>query len=135
MDWLLSSSDIYSSSFMLLMFFFQTAVFCTGGRDGNIMVWDIRCSQKGELSVTLKGLLQFCNFIGILSKDIKKNLTNTPFSHLMFCPTDGFYKQVKQISGAHNKSETNPSSKVKKKRSSMRGMAPSVVSLRTSLRE
>uniref|UniRef100_A0A096M3C0 Denticleless E3 ubiquitin protein ligase homolog (Drosophila) n=1 Tax=Poecilia formosa TaxID=48698 RepID=A0A096M3C0_POEFO len=65
----------------------KAAVFCTGGRDGNIMVWDIRCSQK-----------------------------------------DGFYKQVKQISGAHNKSETNPSSKVKKRRSSMRGMAPSVVS-------
>ncbi|XP_014854490.1 PREDICTED: denticleless protein homolog [Poecilia mexicana] len=63
----------------------EKAVFCTGGRDGNIMVWDIRCSQK-----------------------------------------DGFYKQVKQISGAHNKSETNPSSKVKKRRSSMRGMAPSV---------
>ncbi|XP_007545894.1 denticleless protein homolog [Poecilia formosa] len=70
----------------------EKAVFCTGGRDGNIMVWDIRCSQK-----------------------------------------DGFYKQVKQISGAHNKSETNPSSKVKKRRSSMRGMAPSVVSSRSVL--
>ncbi|XP_041831182.1 denticleless protein homolog isoform X2 [Melanotaenia boesemani] len=63
----------------------EKAVFCTGARDGNIMVWDIRCSKK-----------------------------------------DGFYRQVKQISGAHNKAETNPPSKVKKRRSSMRGMAPSV---------
>ncbi|KAK2856103.1 hypothetical protein Q5P01_004838 [Channa striata] len=63
----------------------EKAVFCTGGRDGNIMVWDTRCSKK-----------------------------------------DGFYRQVKQISGAHNKAETNPPSKTKKRRSSMRGMAPSV---------
>ncbi|XP_015243479.1 PREDICTED: denticleless protein homolog [Cyprinodon variegatus] len=63
----------------------EKAVFCTGGRDGNIMVWDIRCSQK-----------------------------------------DGFYRQVKQISGAHNKSETNRPSKTKRRGSSMRGMAPSV---------
>ncbi|XP_047429862.1 denticleless protein homolog [Mugil cephalus] len=63
----------------------EKAVFCTGARDGNIMVWDIRCSKK-----------------------------------------DGFYKPVKQICGAHNKAETNPPSKTKKRRSSMRGMAPSV---------
>ncbi|KAM6915707.1 denticleless protein homolog isoform 1-T2 [Xenentodon cancila] len=63
----------------------EKAVFCTGARDGNIMVWDIRCSKK-----------------------------------------DGFYRQVKQISGAHNKAETNSSSKTKKRRSGMRGMAPSV---------
>ncbi|KAF7230729.1 denticleless protein homolog [Nothobranchius furzeri] len=63
----------------------EKAVFCTGGRDGNIMVWDIRCSQK-----------------------------------------DGFYKQVKQISGAHNKAELHPPPKWKKRRSSIRGMAPSV---------
>ncbi|XP_068610036.1 denticleless protein homolog [Brachionichthys hirsutus] len=63
----------------------QNAAFCTGGRDGNIMVWDTRCSKK-----------------------------------------DGFYRQVKQISGAHNKSETNPSAKTKKRRSGPRGMAPSV---------
>ncbi|XP_070704959.1 denticleless protein homolog [Pempheris klunzingeri] len=63
----------------------EKAVFCTGARDGNIMVWDTRCSKK-----------------------------------------DGFYRQVKQISGAHNKAETNPSTKTKKRRNSMRGMAPSV---------
>uniref|UniRef100_A0A665WGV8 Uncharacterized protein n=1 Tax=Echeneis naucrates TaxID=173247 RepID=A0A665WGV8_ECHNA len=63
----------------------EKAVFCTGARDGNIMVWDTRCSKK-----------------------------------------DGFYKQVKQISGAHNKAETNPLSKTRKRRNHMRGMAPSV---------
>uniref|UniRef100_A0A7N8Y5Y1 Denticleless E3 ubiquitin n=1 Tax=Mastacembelus armatus TaxID=205130 RepID=A0A7N8Y5Y1_9TELE len=61
------------------------AVFCTGARDGNIMIWDTRCTKK-----------------------------------------DGFYKQVKQISGAHNKAETNAPTKTKKRRNSMRGMAPSV---------
>ncbi|KAM7395221.1 hypothetical protein PAMA_006806 [Pampus argenteus] len=63
----------------------EKAVFCTGARDGNIMVWDTRCSKK-----------------------------------------DGFYRQVKQISGAHNKAETNPLSKTKKRRPGTRGMAPSV---------
>ncbi|XP_022067421.1 denticleless protein homolog isoform X2 [Acanthochromis polyacanthus] len=63
----------------------EKAVFSTGARDGNIMVWDTRCSKK-----------------------------------------DGCYRQVRQISGAHNKAETNPPSKTKKKRSNMRGMAPSV---------
>lgn len=42
--------------------------------------------------------------------------------------TDGYYRQVKQISGAHNKAETNPTAKTKKRRSIARGMAPSVVS-------
>ncbi|XP_033991373.1 denticleless protein homolog [Trematomus bernacchii] len=63
----------------------EKAVFCTGARDGNIMVWDTRCSKK-----------------------------------------DGFYRQVNQISGAHNKAETNPLTKTKKRRISTRGMAPSV---------
>ncbi|CAL8317873.1 unnamed protein product [Merluccius merluccius] len=60
----------------------EKAVFCTGGRDGNIMVWDTRCSKK-----------------------------------------DGFYRQVKQISGAHNKSERVTPSKMKKRRPNVRGMA------------
>lgn len=42
--------------------------------------------------------------------------------------TDGYHRQVKQISGAHNKADTNPSAKGKKRRSIARGMAPSVVS-------
>ncbi|CDQ75756.1 unnamed protein product [Oncorhynchus mykiss] len=63
----------------------EKAVFCTGGRDGNIMVWDTRCSKK-----------------------------------------DGFYRQVKQISGAHNKTDRNTPSNTKKRRSGTRGMAPSV---------
>uniref|UniRef100_A0A4W5P075 Denticleless E3 ubiquitin protein ligase homolog (Drosophila) n=1 Tax=Hucho hucho TaxID=62062 RepID=A0A4W5P075_9TELE len=62
----------------------EKAVFCTGGRDGNIMVWDTRCSKK-----------------------------------------DGFYRQVKQISGAHNKMDRNTPSKTKK-RPGTRGMEPSV---------
>ncbi|KAL0965030.1 hypothetical protein UPYG_G00275870 [Umbra pygmaea] len=63
----------------------EKAVFCTGGRDGNIMIWDTRCSKK-----------------------------------------DGFYRQVKQISGAHNKADRNPPSITKKRRPAARGMAPSV---------
>lgn len=47
--------------------------------------------------------------------------------------SDGFYRQVKQITGAHNKAETNPPSKVKKRRPSTRGMAPSVVSVHRRL--
>ncbi|KAL6486706.1 hypothetical protein MHYP_G00060980 [Metynnis hypsauchen] len=66
----------------------EKAIFCTGGRDGNIMVWDTRCSKK-----------------------------------------DGFYRQVKQISGAHMKTEGN-TPQTKKKRASSRGMAPSVDSQR-----
>ncbi|XP_056620512.1 denticleless protein homolog [Triplophysa dalaica] len=58
----------------------ETAVFSTGGRDGNIMVWDTRCSKK-----------------------------------------DGFYRQVKQISGAHMKPERHTPQTKKR-----RGMAPPV---------
>ncbi|XP_054839315.1 denticleless protein homolog isoform X2 [Eublepharis macularius] len=64
---------------------FERAVFCTGGRDGNIMVWDTRCNKK-----------------------------------------DGFYRQVKQISGAHNVMDKHMLSKLKKKKQSGRGLAPSV---------
>ncbi|XP_077194773.1 denticleless protein homolog isoform X2 [Paroedura picta] len=64
---------------------FESAVFCTGGRDGNIMVWDTRCSKK-----------------------------------------DGFYRQVKQISGAHNIMDKHMPSKLKKKKQAGKGLAPSV---------
>lgn len=63
----------------------ETAVFCTGGRDGNIMVWDTRCSKK-----------------------------------------DGFYRQVKQITGAHNSQAKQTPPKQKKRRPTARGLAPSV---------
>ncbi|KAL4630562.1 hypothetical protein GN956_G15886 [Arapaima gigas] len=63
----------------------EKAVFCTGGRDGNIMIWDTRCSKK-----------------------------------------DGYYRQVKQISGAHNKVDRYTPSKTKRRRLTYRGMAPSV---------
>lgn len=62
----------------------EKAVFCTGGRDGNIMVWDTRCNKK-----------------------------------------DGFYRQVNQISGAHNTLDKQTPSKPKKKQNS-KGLAPSV---------
>ncbi|XP_059355050.1 denticleless protein homolog isoform X2 [Carassius carassius] len=58
----------------------EKAVFSTGGRDGNIMIWDSRCSKK-----------------------------------------DGFYRQVKQITGAHMKLEKH-TPQIKKRR----GMAPPV---------
>ncbi|XP_068795889.1 denticleless protein homolog isoform X2 [Struthio camelus] len=64
---------------------FEKAVFCTGGRDGNIMVWDIRCNKK-----------------------------------------DGFYRQVNQISGAHNVVDKQTPSKTKKRRQNLRGLAPLV---------
>ncbi|XP_044304031.1 denticleless protein homolog [Varanus komodoensis] len=64
---------------------FEKAVFCTGGRDGNIMVWDTRCNKK-----------------------------------------DGFYRQVKQITGAHNIIDKQTPSKLKKKKQSIKGLAPSV---------
>nr|KAF6315977.1 denticleless E3 ubiquitin protein ligase-like protein [Pipistrellus kuhlii] len=63
---------------------YEKAVFCTGGRDGNIMVWDTRCNKK-----------------------------------------DGFYRQVNQISGAHNTLDKQTPSKPKKKQNS-KGLAPSV---------
>ncbi|NXG70389.1 DTL protein, partial [Baryphthengus martii] len=64
---------------------FEKAVFCTGGRDGNIMVWDTRCNKK-----------------------------------------DGFYRQVNQISGAHNVVDKQTPSKPKKKRQNLKGLAPMV---------
>uniref|UniRef100_A0A674E4T7 Denticleless E3 ubiquitin protein ligase homolog (Drosophila) n=1 Tax=Salmo trutta TaxID=8032 RepID=A0A674E4T7_SALTR len=80
---LLGSFKGHQCSLMSVAFTRQEkAVFCTGGRDGNIMVWDTRYSKK-----------------------------------------DGFYRQVKQISGAHNKMDRNTPSKTKKKRP---GMDPSV---------
>ncbi|KAF7254143.1 hypothetical protein EYD10_00004 [Varanus komodoensis] len=63
----------------------KRSVFCTGGRDGNIMVWDTRCNKK-----------------------------------------DGFYRQVKQITGAHNIIDKQTPSKLKKKKQSIKGLAPSV---------
>ncbi|XP_063774318.1 denticleless protein homolog [Pseudophryne corroboree] len=64
---------------------FEKAVFSTGGRDGNIMLWDMRCTKK-----------------------------------------DGFYRQVNQITGAHNALDKQTPLKVKKRKPAVRGLAPSV---------
>ncbi|XP_073484511.1 denticleless protein homolog [Aquarana catesbeiana] len=64
---------------------FEKAVFSTGGRDGNVMVWDTRCSKK-----------------------------------------DGFYRQVNQITGAHNAPDKQTPLKMKKKKPAVKGLAPSV---------
>ncbi|XP_044146215.1 denticleless protein homolog [Bufo gargarizans] len=64
---------------------FEKAVFSTGGRDGNIMVWDTRCNKK-----------------------------------------DGFYRQVNQITGAHNVPLKQTPLKMKKRKPAARGLAPSV---------
>nr|XP_033794203.1 denticleless protein homolog [Geotrypetes seraphini] len=64
---------------------YEKAVFCTGGRDGNILVWDTRCSKK-----------------------------------------DGFYRQVNQISGAHNALDKQTPSMLKKKKQAAKGLAPAV---------
>lgn len=47
----------------------------------------------------------------------------------LFSFSDGFYKPTNQIRGAHNKAEQSSSIKAKKRRSCVRGMAPSVVSV------
>ncbi|XP_056424233.1 denticleless protein homolog isoform X2 [Hyla sarda] len=64
---------------------FEKAVFSTGGRDGNIMVWDTRCNKK-----------------------------------------DGFYRQVNQITGAHNAPDKRTPLKVKKRKTPAKGLAPCV---------
>ncbi|XP_030051930.1 denticleless protein homolog [Microcaecilia unicolor] len=64
---------------------YEKAVFCTGGRDGNIMVWDTRCNKK-----------------------------------------DGFYRQVNQISSAHNVLDKQTPCKLKKKKQTAKGLAPAV---------
>ncbi|KAM9316851.1 denticleless protein homolog [Gastrophryne carolinensis] len=64
---------------------FEKAVFSTGGRDGNIMIWDTRCNKK-----------------------------------------DGFYRQVNQITGAHNAADKQTPLKMKRKKPAVRGLAPSV---------
>ena len=57
-------------------------------------------------------------------------LCNSSFYCIFSSLTDGFYRQVKQISGAHNKSERVTPSKMKKRRPNVRGMANGLVSFR-----
>ncbi|CAN2387418.1 signal transduction involved in G2 DNA damage checkpoint [Pristimantis euphronides] len=64
---------------------FEKAVFSTGGRDGNIMVWDTRCNKK-----------------------------------------DGFYRQVNQMTGAHNAPDKQTPLKTKKRKLAAKGLSPSV---------
>lgn len=97
-------------------------VFCTGARDGNIMLWDTRCSKKG-IYIFYHSLFLF----------VKENLGNE-LNHLMIRRnsisfSDGYYKPTNQIRGAHNKAEQSSTIKAKKRRSCVRGLAPSVVSV------
>lgn len=46
------------------------------------------------------------------------------------CLSDGFYRQVNQISGAHNVVDRQTPSKLRKKRQNLRGLAPLVVGAR-----
>lgn len=46
------------------------------------------------------------------------------------CLPDGFYRQVNQISGAHNVVDKQTPSKLRKKRQNLRGLAPLVVCAR-----
>lgn len=102
------SNNILFSSCSL--FFPKTAVFSTGGRDGNIMVWDTRCSKKGAFALYL--IHWFISWLSYCSIKFTK----------CFVPvTDGFYRQVKQISGAHMKPERHTPQTKKR-----RGMAPPV---------
>lgn len=65
-----------------------TAVFCTGGRDGNIMVWDIRCSQKGtgaySLSHGFLGIFITNNCILMRSLQHIESLPFTSCSQMVF---------------------------------------------------
>ncbi|CAB1342698.1 unnamed protein product [Coregonus sp. 'balchen'] len=56
----------------------EKAVFCTGGRDGNIMVWDTRCSKKGlVLDSTGSNLFSNCTDDNIYMFNIS-GLKTTP---------------------------------------------------------
>ncbi|KAJ3606219.1 hypothetical protein NHX12_025739 [Muraenolepis orangiensis] len=75
----------------------------TASGDQMAKLWDV---HSGELLGSFKG--HQCSLKSVAFSKQEK---------------DGFYRQVKQISGAHNKSERNTPSKMKKRRPSVRGAA------------
>uniref|UniRef100_A0A3Q2R1K0 Denticleless E3 ubiquitin protein ligase homolog (Drosophila) n=1 Tax=Fundulus heteroclitus TaxID=8078 RepID=A0A3Q2R1K0_FUNHE len=93
----------------------------TAAGDQMARLWDVK---SGEPLGSFKGHLCSLKSVAFApgEKGITRNCSHAPYS----LSADGFYRQVKQISGAHNKSETSAPSKTKKRRSSTRGMAPSV---------
>ena len=97
------------------------------------MVWDIRCSKKGMYQrlqlIKFRVIFDFAWHLSQKNASLVKQVQKSVglYLYIVAFLSDGFYRQVKQISGAHNKADTNPPSKTKKRRSSLRGMAPSVV--------
>uniref|UniRef100_A0A8V5G567 Uncharacterized protein n=1 Tax=Melopsittacus undulatus TaxID=13146 RepID=A0A8V5G567_MELUD len=78
----------------------------TASGDQTAKVWDVRA---GELLGTCKG--HQCSLKSVAFSRFEK---------------DGFYRQVKQISGAHNVVDKRAPSKPKKKRQNLKGLAPLV---------
>eukprot|EP00064_Thunnus_orientalis_P015491 superscaffoldBa00002877_g15544 len=78
----------------------------TAAGDQMARLWDVK---SGEMLGGFKGHL--CSLKSVAFAPQEK---------------DGFYRQVKRINGAHNKAETNPLSKTRKRRPGVRGLAPSV---------
>lgn len=50
-------------------FFFSSVVFASGARDGNVMVWDMRCNRRSG---------HFCQPVNIISNAHAEKLPGTP---------------------------------------------------------
>ncbi|NXP31168.1 DTL protein, partial [Leiothrix lutea] len=97
----------------------------TASGDQTAKVWDVRA---GELLGICKG--HQCSLKSVAfsrfekDKKLNKKLSNRVEKH--WKSSNGFYRQVNQISGAHNVVDKQTPSKPKKKRQNLRGLAPLV---------